>query len=110
MPDGDPHAGSEGSEYPVVYRNNIFQRDDCSVLHDKRLLRQGNVPHPARDGHVRAARLSVIGNEIFDGRLRAVRQMGYERGKLAVQFFGLLRGEFAPSSFREAVTSHKKLG
>ena len=53
------------------------------------------MPHPARDGYIRAASLPVIGNEIFDGRLRAVRQTGDERGKAAVQFFGLLRVQFA---------------
>ena len=54
------------------------------------------MPHPPRDGNIRTARFPVIGNEIFDGRLRAIRQIGDERGKTAVQFFGLLRVQFAP--------------
>ena len=54
--------------------------------------------HPARDGHIRATGLPVIGNEVFDGRFRAVRQMGDERGKSAVKFFGLLRGRFFPTA------------
>ena len=79
------------AEYSARQRNNIIHRNLRPVLHDQRLLRNGNVPHPARDSHIRAASLPVIGNELFDGRLRAVRQTGDERGKAAVQFFGLLR-------------------
>ncbi len=30
---------------------------------------------PAGGGHIRAASLPVIGNEVFDGRFRAIRQM-----------------------------------
>ena len=77
-------------------RGNILKTDDRPVLHDQRLLRNGNMPHPPRDGNIRTARFPVIGNEIFDGRLRAIRQIGDERGKTAVQFFGLLRVQFAP--------------
>ena len=47
------------------------------------------MPHPARDGYIRATGLPVIGNEVFDGRFRAVRQMGDERGKAAILFFGI---------------------
>ena len=57
---------------------------------------EGEVPHPTRDGYIRATGLPFIGNEVFDGRLRAVRQMGDERGEAAVQFFGFLRVQFAP--------------
>ena len=49
------------------------------------------MPHPVRDGHIRAIGLPVIGYEIFDGRFREVRQMDDERGKAAVQLFGFLR-------------------
>ena len=66
-------------------RGNILKTDDRPVLHDQRLLRNGNMPHPPRDGNIRTARFPVIGNEIFDGRLRAIRQIGDERGKTAVQ-------------------------
>lgn len=62
-------------------RGNILKTDDRPVLHDQRLLRNGNMPHPPRDGNIRTARFPVIGNEIFDGRLRAIRQIGDERGK-----------------------------
>ena len=54
------------------------------------------MPHPAGYGDIRATGLPVIGNEVFDGRLRTVRQTGDERGEAAVQFFGLLRVQFAP--------------
>ena len=43
------------------------------------------MPHPTGHGHIRAASFPVIGNEVFDGCLRTVRQMGDERGKAAVQ-------------------------
>ena len=72
------------------------QRDNRPVFHDQHLLRNGNVPHPARDGHIRATGLPVIGNEVFDGHFRMVRQTGGKFGETAVQFFGLLRGKFAP--------------
>ena len=80
----------------ILQKGDIIQRDNRPVLHDQSLLRNGDVPHPARDSHIRAASLPVIGNEVFDGCLRAVRQTGDERGKAAVQFFGLLRVQFAP--------------
>ena len=83
------------AKYISVYRNDIIQWDDRSILHDQSPLRNGDVPHPASDGHVRATGLPVVRDEIFDGHFRAVRQMGDERGKAAVQFFGLLRVQFA---------------
>ena len=61
-----------------------------------RFLRNGNVPHPARDGHIRTTGFPVIGDKVFDGYFRAVRQPGGKIGETAVQFCGLLRGEFAP--------------
>ena len=72
------------------------RQNDRPVLHDQRLLRNGNAPYPARDGHIRATGFPVIGNEVFDGHFRTVFLPGDERGKAAVQFFGLLRGQFAP--------------
>ena len=92
------------AKYISVYRNDIIQWDDRSILHDQSPLRNGDVPHPASDGHVRATGLPVVRDEIFDGHFRAVRQMGDERGKAAVQFFGLLHVQFAfpdcqPGSF-----------
>ena len=53
------------------------------------------MPHSTRDGHIRATGFPVIGNEVFDGHFRVVRQMGDECGKAMVQFFGLLRVQFA---------------
>ena len=77
-------------------RGNILKTDDRPVLHDQRLLRNGNMPHPVRDRHIRATGFPVIGNEVFDGHFRMVRQTGGKIGETAVQFFGLLRVQFAP--------------
>ena len=55
-----PLAFTGESEYFARYRNNIIQRDDISILHDQSPLQNGDVPHPARDGYIRAARLPVI--------------------------------------------------
>ena len=84
------------AKYITVYRNDIIQRDDRPVLHYQRLFRDGNVPYPAGHGHIRAASLPVIGNEVFDGHFRTLRQPGGKFGETAVQFFGLLRVQFAP--------------
>ena len=77
-------------------RNNGIQRDNRPVLHDQNFLRNGDVPHPACHGHIRAASLPLVRDKVFDGRLRMLRQTGDERGETAVQFFGLLRVQFAP--------------
>ena len=84
------------AEYSARQRNNIIHRNLRPVLHDQRLLRNGNVPHPARDGHIRTTGFPVIGDKVFDGYLRAVRQPGGKFGETAVQFCGLLRVQFAP--------------
>ena len=54
------------------------------------------MPHPVRDSDIRAAGFPVIGNEVFDGHFRTVFQPDGKIGKTAVQFFGLLRVQFAP--------------
>ena len=54
------------------------------------------MPHPARDGHIRTTGFPVIGDKVFDGYFRAVRQPGGKIGETAVQFCGLLRVQFAP--------------
>lgn len=60
---------------------NIIQRDDRPVLHDQSPLRNGDMPNPAGDGHIRATGFPVIGNEVFDGHFRMVRQTGGKFGR-----------------------------
>jgi len=46
-------------------RNNIIERDLRPVFHDQRFLRNGNVPHPARDGHIRTTGFLVSRGGVF---------------------------------------------
>ena len=64
---------------------NIFQRNLRPVFHDQKPLRDGNVPHHAGDGHIRAARLPLVRDKVFDGHLRTVFQPGGKIGETAVQ-------------------------
>ena len=66
------------------------------ILHDQNPFSDGNVPHYAGHGHIRAARLPLVRDKVFDGHLRTVFQPGGKIGETAVQFFGLLRVQFAP--------------
>lgn len=75
--------------------DNIFHRN-LRPVHDQCHFRNGNVPHPTGHGHIRPTGLPVIRDKVFDGHFRTLRQTGDERDKTAIQFFGLLRVQFAP--------------
>lgn len=68
------------------------------------------MPHPVRDRHIRATGFPVIGNEVFDGHFRMVRQTGGKIGETAVQFFGLLRVQFASFGGLPGSFPYRRLG
>ena len=60
------------SNYPIrtdsTYDGcNIIEQDNRPVFHDQCLLRNGDVPHPAGDGHIRAAGLPLDRDEVAVG-------------------------------------------
>ena len=56
------------------------------------------MPHPASDGDMRAASLSLVRDKVFDGHFRAIFQPGGKIGETAVQFLGFLCVRFFPTA------------
>ena len=52
---------------PFSHEDYSIYRHTRPVLHDQRLLRNGNVPHPARDGHIRTTGLPLVRDEVAVG-------------------------------------------